>query len=67
MAAKKKTGGSLAGLKKRKDALRNQIREINSKKTEAKRIADEKKEIEKLENQLKRAKGGSSTPKKRKR
>lgn len=51
--AKKKSGGSVAGLQKQKAALRAKLSAQKKKASDAKRAAKLKREVESLKNKLK--------------
>ena len=53
--AKRKSGGSVAGLQKTKASLRAKISAIKKKKKDAQRAAKLKREVDSLRNQLKTA------------
>lgn len=53
--AKKKSGGSVAGLQKQKSALKAKISAIKKKKKDAQRAAKLRREVESLKGQLRSA------------
>lgn len=63
MATKKK-GGSVSGLQRQKQSLRNQLSKLNQKKRDAARAAKLKREVEGLKKKLRTAKGTVSRKRK---